>query len=115
MMISIGFADMCIPASNFRERESKPWYCLVFIHEMPVAFDASKYYFTGHQHPGIKLIGKGKQSFVLPCFYFRSNHVVLPAFSTFSGKHIVEVKKNEFAYGIIDHSPVKSLVLFPTS
>lgn len=87
----------------------------VFIHEMPVAYDASKYYFTGHQHPGIKLIGKGKQSFVLPCFYFRSNHVVLPAFSTFSGKHIVEVKKNEFAYGIIDHASSKSLVLFPTS
>ena len=85
----------------------------VFIHEMPDEVDASKYYFTGHQHPGIKLSGRGKQSFVLPCFYFRFNHVVLPAFSKFSGKHVVLPSASDQVFAIVENGIEKSILPVP--
>ncbi len=85
----------------------------VFIHDIPSELNTGKTYITGHQHPGIRLSGKGKQSFTLPCFYFTPHYAVLPAFSKFSGKHLIELKKNEFAFPIVDDGGKAFLYRYP--
>ena len=85
----------------------------IFIHEMPADVDVSKYYFTGHQHPGIKISGKGKQSVTLPCFYFTNDHAVLPAFANFSGKHLVEPKRSDKLFAIMKEVNHTSIIEVP--
>lgn len=71
-----------------------------FSHEL-IENAQDAYSFVGHTHPGFKLAGRGKQSAVLPCFYFTSNYCVLPAFSKFTGKHLIELNKGDKVYGIV--------------
>lgn len=85
----------------------------IFIHQLPEEPDNAKYYFTGHQHPGIKLSGKGKQSVTLPCFFFSSYYAVLPAFAHFSGKHLVEPKKSDKVFAVIKEAKRASIVDVP--
>lgn len=66
--------------------------------------------FVGHTHPGIRIQGKGKQSFVFPCFYFTSDFCILPAFSKFTGKHVVDLQKGETAYAIVGAGIGQSIV-----
>ncbi len=40
---------------------------------------------AGHIHPGAHLLGKGRQSVTLPCFWFSKNQIILPAFGSFTG------------------------------
>lgn len=84
-----------------------------FSHEL-IENSEDTYSFVGHTHPGFKLAGKGKQSAVLPCFYFTDTYCVLPAFSRFTGKHLVELKKGEKVYGIIGEGMASTIVeIFP--
>lgn len=85
----------------------------VFIHELPHVRDAGKFYFTGHQHPGIKISGKGKQAMALPCFYFTEDHAVLPAFGLFSGKHLIEPKRSDRVFAIAKGSSQPFLIEVP--
>ena len=73
-----------------------------FIHEKPQMPNANGFWCTGHIHPGIRLEGKGRQSLVLPCFHFSANHCVLPAFSRFTGKHLIEPCEGDQVYAIAD-------------
>jgi DNA ligase-associated metallophosphoesterase len=73
-----------------------------FIHERPPLSNTEGYWFTGHIHPGIRFEGKGRQSLVLPCFHFAANHCVLPAFSRFTGKHLIEPGEGDQVYAIVD-------------
>jgi DNA ligase-associated metallophosphoesterase len=66
--------------------------------------------FIGHTHPGIRIQGKGKQSFVFPCFYFTTDYCILPAFSKFTGKHVVDLQKGETAYAIVGAGIDQSIV-----
>ncbi|CAN5145668.1 ligase-associated DNA damage response endonuclease PdeM [soil metagenome] len=47
---------------------------------------AEGYSFCGHIHPGVNLVGRGRQSLTLPCFAFGSKQVVLPSFGNFTGR-----------------------------
>lgn len=40
---------------------------------------------SGHVHPGYSFSGKARQSLCLPCFVYGANHLLLPAFSAFTG------------------------------
>jgi DNA ligase-associated metallophosphoesterase len=64
------------------------------------------YNLCGHIHPGVKIIGKGKQSMRLPCFYFSPNQCVLPAFGAFTGLFVMDVKQTDEIYGIIENEVV---------
>jgi DNA ligase-associated metallophosphoesterase len=64
-----------------------PFY---FIHEKPDIVPADSFAFSGHLHPGVRLSGIGKQSISLHCFYFTANQCILPAFSRFTGKHLID-------------------------
>ncbi len=61
------------------------------------------YIFSGHVHPGIRLRGQGKQSLRFPCFYFGALHAILPAFSRFTGTYLVEPKKGEVVYALVEN------------
>ncbi|MGI9077694.1 MAG: ligase-associated DNA damage response endonuclease PdeM [Gemmatimonadaceae bacterium] len=43
------------------------------------------YVIAGHLHPGAELVGPARQRLKLPCFWFREEEAVLPAFGDFTG------------------------------
>jgi uncharacterized protein len=53
------------------------------------------YNLAGHVHPGVRLTGSGRQSIMLPCFYFGKSQGLLPAFGSFTGLAKVIPKKGE--------------------
>ena len=71
----------------------------LFVHDIKVPLNDT-YTFCGHIHPGITLKGKGKQSIRLPCFYFKSNYAILPAFGYFTGLIVQRITKSERAFAI---------------
>ncbi len=58
------------------------------------------YSFSGHIHPAIHLNGVAKQSLRFPCFYFTKKYAVLPAFSRFTGTHLIDPEKDEVIFAI---------------
>lgn len=69
------------------------WNRFLFTHkplDESVQLNGCDYVFCGHIHPGVRLIGKGKQAVNLPCFHFTEKQCVLPAFGEFTGKCIVK-------------------------
>ncbi len=60
------------------------------------------YPISGHVHPSVRFIGKGRQAKRIPCFYFGSNGALLPAFGNFTGTHTIKPKVDEFVFGIIE-------------
>ncbi len=84
-----------------------------FAHDLNDDSDDQFFLFSGHTHPGIKIAGKAKQSFVFPCFYFTEAYCILPAFSKFTGKHLVEMKKCEQVFAILGEGSSKSIVEIP--
>ncbi len=55
-----------------------------FVHDLN-GYEDDAFYISGHIHPGYVLKGKGKQFIKLPCYQVFDNHIVLPAFSKFTG------------------------------
>jgi uncharacterized protein len=66
-----------------------------------------RYVLSGHVHPGVRLVGKGKQSMTLPCFYFGAHQGYLPAFGMFTGLACIKPKANDSIFAIADCSIVK--------
>lgn len=65
------------------------------------------YTFSGHVHPAFRISGKGKQTLKFPCFYYRKDSCVLPAFSHFTGGYVVTPEKEEMVYAIVDNAIMK--------
>jgi len=65
------------------------------------------YTISGHIHPGIQLLGKGKQKLMLPCFYFGEQQGYLPAFGMFTGLSRIQPKKEDQIFAIADNSVIK--------
>jgi metallophosphoesterase superfamily enzyme len=69
------------------------WNRFLFTHkpmDEAVQLNGCDYVFCGHVHPGVRLVGKAKQSLSLPCFHFNEKQCTLPAFGEFTGKHIIK-------------------------
>jgi DNA ligase-associated metallophosphoesterase len=64
------------------------------------------YVLCGHVHPAVRLVGKGKQSIKLPCFFFGERQGILPAFGAFTGKCVLKPKAKERVYVISGDSTV---------
>jgi uncharacterized protein len=64
----------------------------------------SNYVISGHIHPGVLIKGISKQSLRFPCFYFGTQHAVLPAFSRFTGLAAITPKKSDSVYAIVNQS-----------
>jgi DNA ligase-associated metallophosphoesterase len=65
--------------------------------------DSELYSFSGHIHPGISINGSGKQSLHFPCFYFKKEYAVLPAFSRFTGTYPILPQKDENVFAIVNN------------
>jgi DNA ligase-associated metallophosphoesterase len=76
---------------------------LAFTHHPPQEGENfPQYLFTGHLHPSITMVGVGKQSLRLPCFYFGKQHAILPAFGRFTGTARVDVRPGDRVFAITD-------------
>lgn len=64
----------------------------------------SAYNLIGHEHPAIMVKGKGKLRMRFPCFYFGNKHGVLPAFTDFSGHHVIRPEKGIRVYPVFKTS-----------
>jgi DNA ligase-associated metallophosphoesterase len=58
------------------------------------------YVFCGHIHPGINLVGRGRQSLTLPCFAFGSRQVILPSFGKFTGRVAIRNQKADRIFAV---------------
>jgi DNA ligase-associated metallophosphoesterase len=79
-----------------------------FVHTPPAkqTQQDGTYYLSGHIHPGVRLVGKGKSSMVIPCFYFGENQGILPAFGAFTGYVPIKPRKEDRIIGITKDSLV---------
>ena len=59
---------------------------------------ADLYNLCGHIHPAVKLKSASKQTLRMPCFLFRTDHGMLPAFSSFAGAATVKPVKEDLIY-----------------
>jgi DNA ligase-associated metallophosphoesterase len=64
----------------------------------------SPYIFSGHIHPGVSIRGIGRQMLTFPCYYFGEQYAVLPAFSKFTGVHVMHKGKGDKLYAIVNQS-----------
>jgi len=54
--------------------------------------------FCGHVHPGVKLRGNGLQQLKLPCFFQTPKKMILPAFGSFTGLHLLKPTQKDTVY-----------------
>ena len=80
---------------------------LVLTHEPMEEIPDSFYNLAGHIHPGARLLGKGRQSMMLPCFYFGKQQGILPAFGAFTGLARISVKKKDRVYVVADEKIIQ--------
>lgn len=66
-----------------------------------------KFNLAGHLHPAVKLKGKGRQSIVLPCFFFSENVAVLPPFGYFTGHYIIKETDDYDIFCIAENKVIK--------
>lgn len=76
-------------------------FCFVHDFSSSCNDDEKLFTFSGHLHPGIKLAGMGKQSVMLPCFYFGKKYAVLPAFSAFTGMARIKPVKGDQVFALL--------------
>lgn len=61
---------------------------------------AEGYAFCGHIHPGVSLVGRGRQKITLPCFAFGDRQAVLPSFGKFTGRVAIRSNKTDRIFAI---------------
>lgn len=59
------------------------------------------YAFCGHIHPGISLVGKGRQSITLPCFAFGDKQGILPSFGKFTGRVAIANRQTDKIFAVL--------------
>jgi DNA ligase-associated metallophosphoesterase len=86
------------PAEWCVECVDEPWAMdgLALCH-LPQAVPAH-YALAGHVHPAAKLAGRGREMVRLPCFFFRRDYAILPAFGPFTGMADVEPQEADRVY-----------------
>jgi DNA ligase-associated metallophosphoesterase len=64
------------------------------IHD-PAHAGGDRLHISGHWHPVVKIPDGKRTSLRLPCFLFRDNTLVLPAFGSFTGGAILDAKPDD--------------------
>jgi DNA ligase-associated metallophosphoesterase len=65
------------------------------------ALKAKGYVFCGHIHPGISLVGRGRQQITLPCFAFNKYQAILPSFGQFTGKAAIRNRQTDKIFAVL--------------
>lgn len=66
-----------------------------------------RYNLAGHLHPGARLVGRGRQSLMLPCFHFGKHQGLLPSFGEFTGLARIVPKPADHVFVIVNDKIVK--------
>lgn len=82
---------------------------LILSHEPLSEVPLDRINICGHLHPGIRLVGKARQSIRLSCFYYKPNQLILPAFGNFTGLALVKPNPNDQVFGITTEKVIKIL------
>jgi len=61
----------------------------------PAEAEGEKLHLSGHWHPVVRIPDGKRTSLRLPCFLFRNNTVILPAFGSFTGGAIMEPEEGD--------------------
>ncbi len=87
------------------EIESEPF---LLIHDESTNKNTSGLYpISGHVHPSVRMIGRGRQAKRIPCFYFGKLGALLPAFGNLTGTHIIKPTIDEHVFGLIEDQIIK--------
>lgn len=62
---------------------------------------AGLFNFCGHVHPSIRLVGLGRQSARLRCFFKSEHQLLLPAFGEFTGSHTLEPVEGSEVFALL--------------
>lgn len=73
----------------------------IFLTHHPETSDQG-YNLAGHIHPGIVLMGAGRQRLRAPCFYFGKNSGLLPAFGNFTGLHPIAAFEGDQVFVVME-------------
>lgn len=68
------------------------------------------FFFSGHLHPGIKIINSALQRLKFPCFHLHEKGMILPAFNSFTGLNLLK-KNTGTSFAIVDKKIVPVPVL----
>jgi len=63
--------------------------------------------FSGHIHPGVRLIGKGKQIMKFPCFICNKDQIILPSFGSFTGMHLPRIRNGDQVFVITNKEVIE--------
>lgn len=63
--------------------------------------------FCGHLHPGVNLIGTGRQRLKLSCFWLSEKTLLFPAFSELTGLCIIKPKKEDRVFAAVGDKVVE--------
>lgn len=78
---------------------------LLFSHEPMTDIEEGKINIAGHIHPGCVIYGKGRQSYRLPCFHFKGQSFLLPAFGYLTGLSVMD-NKNATVFAVLPEQVV---------
>lgn len=82
---------------------------LILSHEPLDEIPEEKINLCGHIHPGIRLVGKARQSIRLSCFYYKPNQLILPAFGRFTGLALIKPQSKDQVFGITKEKVIQIL------
>lgn len=79
----------------------------IFSHEPLESVHNDMYNLCGHIHPGVRMVGKARQSLRLPCFYFGDHTGILPAFGAFTGCATIQPLEGESVFVIGENRVIR--------
>src|ERR1700744_991039 len=68
---------------------------------LPDLEKAAGYVFCGHIHPGVSLVGRGRQHITLPCFAFSDKQCIFPSFGKFTGRVAIQSAKHDRIFAVL--------------
>lgn len=80
----------------------------LLIHDETTIENSTELYpISGHVHPSVRMIGKGRQAKRVPCFYFGELGALLPAFGNLTGTHTIKPRVKDILFGIIEDQIIR--------
>jgi uncharacterized protein len=83
------------PLPNSLTRVSRLDLAEISIVHDPAHRKGTHFHISGHWHPVVKIPEGKRTSLRLPCFFFRQNVLVLPAFGSFTGGEIMAAQPDD--------------------
>lgn len=82
---------------------------LILTHEPMESVSEDFLNLCGHIHPGVRLVGRARQSIRIPCFHRKGNQLILPAFGNFTGLAMVRPSEGDQVFGVAEKKIIQIL------